>query len=136
MNNVPLSWVVAYWEDSQVVFRGSGEFEWADLPTEDVLWVDVRDGGFHHRLSGFDNYWVHDDAFGVFNDPENWGWYGGDPKRQAFAWEWTGVGSRTVRPGVPDGARVLRGVLVPDEVAWELGLMPHGERLPPRPGGA
>ena len=109
----------------------SDDMPWRDAPTTGVLWVDVMRDGYRHRLSGHDNYWVHDDAFGVFNDPENREWYGG---AQATAWRWTGSGSESIDPVVPRHARVLRGVLVPDDVARELGLLGAGESLPARPG--
>ena len=129
-----MTWAVAFWEAGRVVTRASDHFAWGDLPTEGVLWVDVREGEYHHRLVGADNYWVHDRAFGVFNDPENWRWYGGTPSDQYRAWRWTGAGSERVRPAAPPAfARVLRGVLVPDEVAWDLGLLQRGEHLPVRP---
>jgi len=126
-----LTWCVAYWENERVIERGSERHRWVDLPVEGVLWVDVREGEYHHRLSGFDNYWVFGRSFGVFNDPENLAWYGGSA--QHLAWRWTGCGSESVWPNVPDRAHVLRGVLVPDEVAWDLGLLPRGEHLPARP---
>ena len=130
-----MTWSVAYWE-GRVVFRASTDYLWSDLPTEGVLWVDVRRGGYHHRLVGMDNYWLHGDSFGVFNDPSNWAWYGGGPEAQYVAWRWVGGGSERIDPSVPEAAHVLRGVLVPDEIAWELGLLDRGEHLPPRPGGA
>jgi hypothetical protein len=110
---------------------GSEERDWGELPTGGVIWVDVINGGYRHRLQGHDNYWVHGNSFGVFNDPENWEWYGG--KEQFFKWRWTGRGSEVVIPAhVPRKAHVLKGVTVSDEVAWELGLLRVGERLPPR----
>jgi hypothetical protein len=125
-----MTWRVLYWENGQPVWRDRGD--WRDLPVGGVLWVDVEHQGYRHRLQGHDYYWVHGDVFGVFNDPRNWDWYGGE--QQFFKWRWVEGGSEAVVPAhVPREAHVLEGVTVPDEVAWELGLMPYGERLPPRP---
>ena len=111
----------------------SDDMPWRDLPTEGVLWVDVEQGGYHHRLSGHDNYWIHGDSFGVWNDQQNWAWYGGGPEAQYHAWQWVRGGSRSVVPPiVPDSAHVIRGVLVPDEFAREIGLLGAGESLPAR----
>ena len=124
-----MSWAVAYFESDRVTFRASSEHAWGRLPVEGVLWVDVRDGEYRHRLSGFDAYWLHGQRFGVLNDAENAQWY---PGEQALAWRWTGAGSESIAPVVPRHARVLRGVLVPDDVARELGLLRPGESLPRR----
>lgn len=127
-----MKWAVAYYEGSlPLVWRDSEHFAWDDLPVDGVVWVDVTRNGQTMRLSGFDNYWVHDLRFGLFNDPENWAWYSG---AQSLAFDWSGHDPVVLALTPPTaGARVLAGVLVPDEVAWELGLMPEGERLPPRP---
>ena len=125
-----MRWRVAYHEGDRVIMRGSDAWAWGALPAVNVLWVDVRDGEYRHRLSGFDAYWVHGQRFGVLNDAENAAWY---PGEQALAWEWTGSGSRRVEASVPSGARVLRGVLVPDEVARAVGLLRPNDSLPPRP---
>ena len=125
-----MTWAVVYWRGVPRTITNR-DMRWGDLPTDGVLWVDVTRDGYRHRLSGHDNYWVHGDAFGVFNDPENAAWYGG---AQATAWRWTGSGSESIDPVVPRHARVLRGVLVPDDVARELGLLGPTDSLPARPG--
>ena len=124
-----MTWAVVYWRGRTRTITNR-DMRWGDLPTENVVWVDVMRDGYRHRLQGFDNYWVHDDAFGVFNDPENAAWY---PGAQALAWRWTGAGSEVIAPVVPPFAHVLRGVLLPDEVARELGLLGPNDSLPPRP---
>ena len=122
--------------ESRVLYWNGREAEsvvadrWRDYPVEGVLWADLWQNGYHTRLVGLDNYWLHGDAFGVFNDPENYDWY---PGKQAMAFRWTGAGSEEIEPVVPPGAHVLRGVMVPDEVARELGILGPGESSPPRP---
>ena len=91
---------------------------WREYPVEGVLWVDLMHAGFRQRLQGRDNYWVHDDAFGAFNDPHNLAWYGGDPTKQAEAWRALPTGSILIDPTPPSSAHILRGILVPDGV-WE-----------------
>lgn len=127
-----LSWRITYDDGSTF---DSGQGPWSDARVDGVLWVDVMNGAYRHRLQGFDYYWVHGKAFGVFNDPNNWDWYGGSTKDQYLAWRWVEDGSERLIPAtVPLMAHVVEGVLVPDEVAWELGLLRPGERLPPRGG--
>lgn len=126
-----MRWSALFYENGALVGRDSLSWAWCDLPVEGVLWVDVWDGEYRHRLSGFDAYWLHGRQFGVLNDAENAEWY---PGEQALAWEWTGSGSRRVGASVPSGARVLRGVLVPDGVARAVGLLGLNDSLPPRSG--
>jgi hypothetical protein len=127
-----VTWRVLYWEGDQPVWREQGD--WHALPVEGVLWVDLEHEGYRHCLSGSDYYWVHGLSFGQFNDPSNWDWYGHATRDQYRAWRWVEGGSERVEPAtVPLGAHVIEGVLVPDEVAWDLGLLPRGEHLPPRP---
>jgi hypothetical protein len=126
-----LSWRITYDDGSTF---SSDQGSWSDARVDGVLWVDVEHQGYRHRLVGHDYYWVDGRQFGVFNDPSNWDWYGGSTQNQYKAWRWVEGGSEEVRPAtVPLGAHVLEGVTVPDEVAWDLGLLPRGEHLPPRP---
>ena len=106
---------VAYWLDRVVIVRCS---DWRDYPREGVLWVDVTWFGWGQRLCGRDNFWVHGSTFGMYNDPHNLHWYGGDPTKQAEAWRALPTGSILIDPPPPSSAHVLRGVLVPDGV-WE-----------------
>lgn len=137
-----MRWAVAYYYGSlPLVWRDSESFSWSALPAGDgvssgVAWVDVWDSGFHHRLSGFDYYWVDPStrSFGVFNDPSNWRWYGGGPAKQYLAWRWTGVGSELIAPALALAtAHVLNGVMLSDDDAREVGLLGPGESLAPRP---
>lgn len=130
-----LRWRVAYWESERVVMRASADWAWHALPQHGVLWVDLVWGSepWRQRLMGRDNYWLHEGRFGMFNDPGNWGWYGGGPAVQYVAWRATADGGESINPVVPDRAHVLTGALVPDETAWALGLLDPGQRLPARP---
>ena len=117
-----MRWAVAYYEGSlPLVWRDSQEFAWSALPPGDgvttgVAWVDVRDGGYRQTLAGMDNYWMTPDGrFGSFNDPDNYGMYGGGPDAQHKAWAWDGDGFKPTEPSVPGGAHVIAGVMVPDD---------------------
>lgn len=128
-----LTWTALYWLAGEAVTFDSDHTRWGALPQDGLLRVRVRRDEYTHTLAGFDNYWLHGISFGVFNDPENLAWYGGNPDAQAFAFSWPEEREIVIPAHAPPGAHVVRGVLVPDEVAWELGLMPAGERLQPRP---
>ena len=113
---------VLYWVDGFT--EAVSAHDWSDYPVEGVLWVDLERNGFRQRLMGRDCYWVHGDTFGMFNDPENLAWYGGDPAAQAEAWRWKADGSEPIDPTVPPGAHVLRGVMAPTHV-WEVLRRAH-----------
>jgi hypothetical protein len=112
-------WRVAYHEGGGVAFRNASG-AWRDLPTQRVLWVDLAWGPWRQRLAGRDNFWLHGDTFGLFNDPENLSVYGGDPRAQASAWRATTDGSIPISPIPPAGAHVLAGILLPDETWGEV----------------
>ena len=84
------------------------------LPTTGVAWLDLQYEGWAQRLQGRDYFWVHDLTFGMYNDPANLAWYGGNPHEQYTAWRWTSAGSELIAPFVPDEAIVFKGVLLPD----------------------
>jgi hypothetical protein len=109
---------VAYYHGSLPLEFVTGDAR--DLPRDRAVWVEVERDGYRHRLGGMDSVWVHGDAFGCFNDPENADWYEG---RQRVAWRWTGRGSEEIDPAVPDGATVFAGVMLPDEDARAVGLI-------------
>ena len=85
-----------------------------------MLWVDLWWCGWAQRLAGRDYFWLHGDAFGLFNDPENISVYGGDPNQQASAWLATPDGSIPISSVPPVGAHVLAGILLPDSVWLEV----------------
>lgn len=106
---------VTYWEHDQVVVRDGAR--WSELPVGGVMWVWVRVGGHGHRLLGADGYWVHGQHYGcTYEDAAPI--YGGMPNA---AWEVADGRMRSlgaVPP--PEGAHVIRGVEVPDEVWADL----------------
>ena len=86
---------------------------WEGMPKEGVLWVDVN----NHRMQGMDNYWVHGNFYGGFSDPEND--YGGFRKSR---WRIDPF-ERAKRQLPPHTAHVIRGVMLSDDDARELGLI-------------
>lgn len=105
---------VAYWlNDAVTNVTGS----WAGMPAEGVLWVQVP----NRRLQGFDNYWVHENCYGVFNDSENYDLYEG---LQAIAFCDTDEGEVQLEdPSPPEGIQILRGQMLTDEQAKTVGLL-------------
>jgi hypothetical protein len=95
-------------------------------PSRAAVGLEVRHAAWpehERRLGGFDNYWIDVEGgrFGCFNDAWNAGWYEGP---QALAWAWDESGQReSVDVNVPRAAVVVRGVMLPDSHARELGLI-------------
>jgi len=104
--------VVTYWRDGRAV---GVEGLWIGMPVEDVLWVDIG----NHRMQGMDNYWVHGNYYGAFNDSENRDVYEGFMQSR-WRIEPFEKASRTLPP---KNAYVIRGVTIPDEDAVRLGLI-------------
>jgi hypothetical protein len=130
-----IDWSVDYWQaGAPVSTRCRAHGSWAELPTEGVVRVHLRHGEYSHTLQGMDNYWLAEEhhTYGMFNDPENAAWYEG---RQAVAWAWptpeTCVSIANTDP--PQGAHILRGVMLPDDLAREIGLLGPNDSSPPRP---
>ena len=92
-----------------------------DGPTDGVTRVYLSRGDETMILSGFDNYWVHEDRFGIFNDEENFGWYEGE---QSAGYRWPeGENAHRDDSPIPAGAKLWRGVMLPDDEAKEVGLL-------------
>lgn len=109
---------VTYWTGEALVDRTGA---WEEMPSSDVAYVTIEQGEYTHRLQGMDCYWVHGRCFGMFNLPENYSIYDG---YQEVAYEWGD--SECVALGAvpaPDGAHVLHGVMMPDDVAQMAGLL-------------
>ncbi len=89
--------------------------EWVYAPVKGVLWLQVG----AHRLQGMDNYWVHGNFYGAFNDARNREWYDGPMKSR-----WQIHPFRKARRMLPPkSAHVVRGTMVSDSEARELGLI-------------
>ena len=105
---------VAYWEHGQVVERSGAD--WSSLPVGGVLWVDVRRDGLLHRLIGADGYWIDGSRYGCtfeWAQPQ----FGG-MACAAFDWPDGGGAVSLGELPAPQVARVLSGLMVPDDI-WE-----------------
>ena len=92
-----------------------------DGPTNGITRIYVRRGAETMVLSGFDNYWVAGDRFGIFNDEENFDWYEGE---QSAGYRWPeGENAHRDDSPIPAGAKLWRGVMLPDDEAKEVGLL-------------
>lgn len=102
---------VAYWHRNRLVTR-----RWF-RPSTGVLWVTLA----RRRMQGMDNYWVADDCYGMFNDPENFARYDGP---QAISWAYRG-GVETERfPAFPPAnATFYVGLMLADDDASTVGLL-------------
>lgn len=130
-------WLVEYafgGHEPIIKLGGMSDSDWHALPVEGVVRVHVQHGPYRHTLAGFDNYWVEVSSrkFGVFNDPENRGWYPG-AMALAFVWPQPELEVPVSNPDVPPGAHVLRGVMLDDALARKVGLLGPNDSSPPRP---
>ena len=109
---------VTYWVDGEVRHL---EGAWERMPGDDALWVWIEVDGARHRLLGADGYWVHGLRYGcTYEDAEPI--YGG-----ALYTAWAVTEGEMIYLGdvpPPEGAHVIRGVELPDEV-WLRVLAEH-----------
>ena len=96
---------------------------WRQTPTEGVVNVHVWRGDKKHIMRGMDNYWIHEESstYGMFNDPDSQGYEG----VMSAAWSWAEP-EQHIRLGnttPPAGSHVIRGIMLPDSYARELGLL-------------
>jgi hypothetical protein len=131
-----IDWSVDYWDavGSKVATRTrDAHGPWEALPTQGVVRVHLRHGEYRHTMQGMDNYWLCETCrtYGMFNDPENAAWYEG---QQALAWAWPTPDAHApiANPRPPKRAHILRGVMLPDPIARELGLLGPHDASPPR----
>lgn len=118
---------------------GAGAEDWAKLPTQGKLqpdWGIVRVrifyGHYEHVLLGMDAYWLGEGVYGMLNDPENRAWYDG---AQSIAYAWPTIDQQTPLADAtpPAGVHIVRGVMLPDWQARQLGILPPDASSPPRP---
>jgi hypothetical protein len=106
------------------LLRYQGALPLVETPFEacdDVIYLIARVGDYEHRAHGFDAYWTAGDRYGVTLDPENVVAYGG---RAALAYRWDDAGHVELDdPTPPADAVFARGILVPDPVAREIGIL-------------
>jgi len=113
----------------------SSEMSWEELPTENVIFIIIKKDGRTHNLYGWDNYWINGNQYGVFN---NVGELGLEEEQNRLDggyqevvydglmdiyYEWADscvlIGEKTNK----DGLHILKGVMIPDNEAQELGIL-------------
>ena len=96
---------------------------WRKAPPEGVVNVHISQGDSRHTLRGMDNYWIHEESrtYGMFNDEGSEGYEG----VMSVAWSWESQDQHVPLEDTtpPQGVHIIRGVMLPDEYAKELGLL-------------
>jgi hypothetical protein len=117
-----------------VTLEGEGSAAWQALPPHDIVRVTLLIGSYRRILCGMDRYWMKGNQYGNFVDETNRDWYEG-AHAVAFEWDPLLLRERKIEDALPpEGAHVLAGAMIPDDLAVEIGLLSPGEALPPRPG--
>ncbi len=109
---------VGCWVDNELV-----EVEWSILPSSMfslVLWVTVD----NHQMRGYDNYWVQNNQYGLYQDPENMvTMYNQSFPGYTYTWWSSGHITKTKDWMPPFDARIVRGVMLADSDARKVGLL-------------
>lgn len=115
-----MEWKVRYYNGSLPLdVITSDECGWDDLPKSGVVDVTVTDGKYSHTLQGMDYYWIDGNTYGMFNDDSNFDIYEGE---QAVAYEFSDNGHVKLKYAYTPN-HILEGVMLPDNVAQEIGLL-------------
>lgn len=131
------TWKAYYYFDGlPLTIYSSEDMEWSDLPKVGVVYVDIVNGNFSQRMQGMDNYWIDGFKYGMFI---NTGELGQIELQRRIAEnrkvpEYTGMESVTymwenehiflgdVKQDV-NPSLIKEGILIPDEIAEQLGLI-------------
>jgi hypothetical protein len=114
-----MRWSVEYYDGSLPLTRvDDSDMDWNDLPVDGVVFVTVYHDGYRHQMRGYDNYWVDRDQFGCFNDQNSP--FGAPYAGQRWMCDWNQTWTNR---NPPRNVHVLRGVMLTDDVADEIGLL-------------
>lgn len=131
------TWKAHYYYDGlPLTVYSSDDMEWVDLPKVGVIFIDIINGEFSHRMQGMDNYWIDGFKYGSFI---NTGELGEIERQRRIAEnrkvpEYTGMESVTymwedehiflgeVKPEIHPSL-IKEGILIPDAIAELLGLI-------------
>ncbi len=130
-----LQWRVEYHQKGVGLVVAVGAcWAWNQLPAEGVVRIIVQHGPYTHELLGMDNYWLDEGLaiYGLYNDPENRDWYKGE-QALAYAWPTPDLHMRLANADLPPGVHRLRGIMLPDDLAREYGILGPNDTSPPRP---
>lgn len=131
-----MEWEVKYYTGSLKLHSiTSKDMPWNELPTENVIFVIVKKDGMSHILHGYDNYWVNNKEYGCFNNTGELAIIEKNKRieegRQEieyvglmdcyFSWDLKSeyMGEKYDK----NGLHILKGVMIPDNEAKELGLL-------------
>jgi hypothetical protein len=131
-----LEWKVRYYNGTLELDEiTSNDMAWEELPTSNVIEVDILKDGYRHTLRGMDNYWLSGSYYGMFNNTGSLALYEEEQRRLnghqeveyggttpiTYKWETTHIKvEETVNLTL---IHILSGVMVPDEHAREFGLI-------------
>ena len=135
MTRPGLQWRVEYHQEGVgLVAVTRADWAWDRLPVEGVVRVVMQHGPYTHRLFGMDNYWLIEALaiYGLYNDPDNHDWYAGE-QALAYAWPTPELHVRLADADPPCGVHTLRGIMLPDDLAREYGILGPSDHSPPRP---
>jgi hypothetical protein len=131
-----LHWKVKYYNGTTVLDQiTSLECSWEDLPTENVIEMEISNGDKLHTLGGMDNYWVSGSYYGLFNNTGSLAEEEENRRKELGHQEWKYIGESFVTYKWDDthiklkeqiqldGVHILKGVMVSDEHAKVFGLI-------------
>lgn len=131
------TWKAHYYFDGlPLTIYSSENMNWSDLPKVGVVYVDIINGEFSHRIQGMDNYWIDGFKYGSFINTGELGQielarriaenrkvpeYTG-MESVNYMWEDEHIFLGDVKPEI-DPSLIKEGILIPDETAEFLGLI-------------
>lgn len=131
-----IKWKVKYYNGGLPLFVVTSEdMEWENLPKENVVEVDIIKDVNTHTLRGFDNYWLNNNTYGMFNNIGEIGSQEEDERsklgfqeikyegEQYVNYEWADKHIRVYDDIYLKGTPTLSGVMIPDEDAKKIGLI-------------
>jgi len=130
-----LEWKVRYYNGTLELDEiTSNDMEWEELPTFNVIEVDILKDDKRHTLRGMDNYWLSGSYYGMFNNTGSIGTeeeehrnQNGHQEVQYEGEEWVTYNWETehikVQTPISTNLHILTGVMIPDEHAREFGLI-------------
>jgi hypothetical protein len=132
-----MNWVVRYYDgELPLISISSDDMEWYELPQTGVVDVFIEHGGYSHLLSGVDNYWLSGNFYGWYNNTGSLGEWEEEQRRvngheqvvyegsMMMVFEWEDPEQHLViGEYIPENVHVISGVMLPDELARELGMI-------------
>jgi len=131
-----LEWKVKYYNGTLELDEiTSKDMRWEDLPTSNVIEVDIFKDGYRHTLRGVDNYWISGSFYGMFNNTGSLALYEEEQRRlnghqeieygddYSVSYNWETEHTKLETNIDLTSVHTLSGVMIPDEHAKEFGLI-------------